>query len=334
MAPSDVHTCPRCGLRFLTVAEMADHLRSDHGVELQPSAYRTRLPAPPEEPVPPVPQVRGVLTLPIDPTHAPTVAVQVAATLARQADLAVDLVAVRAAGVPATTTETYLAARAREASAAGAPVVSWRDLGDGEPATGILDHLRERGSSYLCMATRSRTSVGELVLGSVSESVLRRSPVPVVLVGPKVRPPAGDYRRLVVAVDGSEPSESAAHAAVALAPQLSAELSLLEVRDEEPLPEEERETAAARHLLDGLGTPPPRYEILLGRSPAREVVRYVDGLDGALIVAGTHGRTGLSRLAMGSVALDIVRHATCPVLVVPTTAARQGTAPEAQAGTR
>lgn len=50
--------------------------------------------------------------------------------------------------------------------------------------------------------------------------------------------------------------------------------------------------------------------------PADEVLRYADEGGFDLIVVGSHGRTGLSRMLMGSVAEEIVRRAECPVLVV------------------
>jgi universal stress protein A len=54
------------------------------------------------------------------------------------------------------------------------------------------------------------------------------------------------------------------------------------------------------------------HHMLLG-NPATEIVRFADDESIDLIVIGTHGRTGLFRMAMGSVAESVVRHATCPV---------------------
>jgi nucleotide-binding universal stress UspA family protein len=56
---------------------------------------------------------------------------------------------------------------------------------------------------------------------------------------------------------------------------------------------------------------------LLPGTPWREIVRYAEDHDCDLIVAGTHGRTGLSRLVEGSVAERVVRASSIPVLVVP-----------------
>lgn len=50
--------------------------------------------------------------------------------------------------------------------------------------------------------------------------------------------------------------------------------------------------------------------------PGHAIVAVADELQADLIVMGTHGRSGLSRLVMGSVAEDVMRHATCPVLTM------------------
>jgi nucleotide-binding universal stress UspA family protein len=50
--------------------------------------------------------------------------------------------------------------------------------------------------------------------------------------------------------------------------------------------------------------------------PAREILRFAEQVECNLIVMGTHGRGGLNRLVMGSVADEVVRHANCPVLTV------------------
>jgi nucleotide-binding universal stress UspA family protein len=61
-----------------------------------------------------------------------------------------------------------------------------------------------------------------------------------------------------------------------------------------------------------------RLEHMLAEgTPASEITRTASENDCGLIVMGTHGRTGIKRLVMGSVAEHVVRHAVCPVLVVP-----------------
>jgi nucleotide-binding universal stress UspA family protein len=80
-----------------------------------------------------------------------------------------------------------------------------------------------------------------------------------------------------------------------------------------------KEAAELRHRLDAVRPSVPNVtaeHVLLTGDEATEIVRLAvdEGFD--LIVMGTHGRTGLSRLLMGSVAEQVLRRAPCPVLTV------------------
>jgi nucleotide-binding universal stress UspA family protein len=55
---------------------------------------------------------------------------------------------------------------------------------------------------------------------------------------------------------------------------------------------------------------------LVSGEPAKEILRLARDEDVELIVMGTHGRTGVMRALLGSVAEEVLRHATCPVLTV------------------
>ncbi|HWP35898.1 MAG TPA: universal stress protein [Thermodesulfobacteriota bacterium] len=68
--------------------------------------------------------------------------------------------------------------------------------------------------------------------------------------------------------------------------------------------------------------------------PARETVRAADEEGADLIVMGTHGRSGLGRLLLGSVADRVIRQASCPVVTVRETSAAAPRAPAASAGAR
>lgn len=61
----------------------------------------------------------------------------------------------------------------------------------------------------------------------------------------------------------------------------------------------------------------PRIVVVRGDDPADEIVSYAQGVGAGTLVLGTHGRRGLQRLRLGSVAEEVVRRAECPVLVVP-----------------
>jgi len=70
-------------------------------------------------------------------------------------------------------------------------------------------------------------------------------------------------------------------------------------------------------LLADAALPSAKY-LLLDGDPASEILRVAADNKADLIVLGTHGRTGLGRMLMGSVAEQVLRRATCPVLSVKT----------------
>jgi nucleotide-binding universal stress UspA family protein len=128
--------------------------------------------------------------------------------------------------------------------------------------------------------------------------------------------------------DFSEPSQYAFWLACAMARDYGARLIVLHVAAEPavvfgegmepPNPEEIR--MAAQEQLDRFPVPQDvRTDRWLEQGdPVSETLRLAQEVHADLIVMGTHGRTGLSRLLMGSVAEQIVRRALCPVLTVKT----------------
>lgn len=147
-------------------------------------------------------------------------------------------------------------------------------------------------------------------------------------------------KQIVVTTDLSTESEVACEVAKELAEPLFAAVNLLAIM-EEPLlmpvmggpvdapplidlsAEEEMKKRAAEELeflskkyfadLPHKSTVQPQK----GGSVAATISGFAEELDAHLIVMATHGRTGLSRAVLGSVAEQVVRHATCPVVLVP-----------------
>jgi nucleotide-binding universal stress UspA family protein len=136
-------------------------------------------------------------------------------------------------------------------------------------------------------------------------------------------------RSILHPTDFSERSQYALGLACALARDYGARLVVLHVvavpaviyAEGAVPPDSEELRAAARAQLDGLPVPfgNIRVERRLEEGDAVEtILRVAQELPADLIVMGTHGRTGLGRLLMGSVAEQIVRKASCPVLTVKT----------------
>jgi nucleotide-binding universal stress UspA family protein len=142
------------------------------------------------------------------------------------------------------------------------------------------------------------------------------------------------FKRILVPMDFSAPSDAALEQARSVATRFGASLHLLHVADDpyrvlysaevfvpdiEGLREEILKDVTGR-LNDRLRPSDltelhATAEAIIGM-PAASIVEYADGHDIDLIVMGTHGRGGMSHLLMGSVAERVVRTAACPVLTV------------------
>ncbi|MBL9125475.1 MAG: universal stress protein [Planctomycetaceae bacterium] len=133
-------------------------------------------------------------------------------------------------------------------------------------------------------------------------------------------------KRIVFPTDFSTCSDAALEHAAAMARNCDGTLLIVHV--EEPpiaygggemyygLPEPDHE-AVEKMLARVVPKTPVKYEhhLLMG-SPADEVVRFAEDQQADLIVMGTHGRTGMRRVLMGSVAETVVRKALCPVITM------------------
>ena len=139
-------------------------------------------------------------------------------------------------------------------------------------------------------------------------------------------------QRILAPTDFSEYGEVALRYACEFAARFGAELHLLNVA-QSPLylaPDPtllvgaaaelgEQWKAEAANQLDQLPLPvqlPVVVRVVREGPPVVEIVRYARENDVDLIVIGTHGRSGLSHVFLGSVAENVVRKASCPVLTV------------------
>ena len=300
MQPDAVHLCPHCELRYPTVAEWRDHVEHAH--------------APPEPPVRPIVPT-GRLVVALDPTRVAGPEVAVAAAAAHQTGQTLDLVAVAAPGLGRESADAFLRARVPDARRADVGTIAWSVLEGGKPADVLIDHVSGEPGTVLCLGTRARSPVRELLLGSVSAEVLRRSPVPVLLVGPRCVPPTAGFGRVVACVDDTQRSDPVRVVAERVARLAS-------------IPADEFRAARTPWVEDDdeLLAPAPS----LGGEAAAAAVLTVLGADpGTVAVMATEARRGMDRVLFESVALDVVREARGPVLVLPPTmtASRSGPAP-------
>jgi len=193
-----------------------------------------------------------------------------------------------------------------------------------------LHHVAEaERADLLVVATSARRRIAGHQPGSVAERIVHHSPCAVAVVPPSDEDPR--FERIGVAVDGTPGALIALEYACRLVDQAGGETSKLRLLHVSPLP------GVFTHVPQpGLPAPAPapvfdrgRLEELAAEAaahgevdvveqagePAAELVRMSAGLD--VLVTGSRDQGPFKRLVLGSVSTHVVRHAPCPVIVVP-----------------
>jgi nucleotide-binding universal stress UspA family protein len=218
------------------------------------------------------------------------------------------------------------------------------DVVQGSTAAEILAKADAMPADLIVLGTHGRSGFERLVLGSVTERVLRKAGCPVLTVPkgvPDVVPaPAVLFKRIVCAVDFSDCSLHALNFAISLAQEADGRLTVVHVIELPPdVPREVHENvfASPRSLREyiALAEEDARARlknaipesvlayctvdtVLTTGKPYREILRIAEEQTSDLLVIGIHGRGAIDRLLFGSTAQHLVRLASCPVLTLRT----------------
>ena len=196
----------------------------------------------------------------------------------------------------------------------------------GRPAKVIRERIEELRSDLLILGPHASPSLFDF--GSTARAILSRVATPIWIQEPPVSP----VRSILVAVDFSQNSRQAVQYAHVLARRLGASLRMLHCyeppgfaygnRDASAGPtyvvEEERSAVQAeleRWCTSSEWSSPPIASRFVEGAPVKTILSEAEPDD--LIVMGTHGRGGLARFLVGSVAYGVLKQSRKPVLVIP-----------------
>jgi nucleotide-binding universal stress UspA family protein len=204
----------------------------------------------------------------------------------------------------------------------------------GVPAEAIRDYVDATDVDLVAMGTHGRTGVERFVIGSVAESVVRRSTVPVLTaraVGEAPNWPP--LERLLCPTDGSEESFAALPVALDVASRYGAAVEGCYVVDERTKESYYDVATALEDVVSGLEKTAERAtdriesaaaerglevtSTTLEGLPSEAIASHAETSGADLVVMSTHGRTGLEHALLGSVTERVVRNAAPPVLTVP-----------------
>jgi nucleotide-binding universal stress UspA family protein len=201
----------------------------------------------------------------------------------------------------------------------------------GNPAEVIVERARQHRSGLIVMGTHGRSGLGRWIYGSVADNVLRHTSVPVMLAPPHAAGWPTDRRlRMVLALNGTDLAAAALAPARQLAGLLEASIILVGAArapgrlvsghvytHPEDEPTVQSLEASLNDVADRLRTTVNSVEVRIEIDDPVGTITRVAREEGADLVAmGTHGRAGMARFVLGSVATGVVRHATTAVLLV------------------
>ncbi len=196
------------------------------------------------------------------------------------------------------------------------------------PAT-ITNYAAEHDVDLVAVSTHGRTGMERVLLGSVAERVVRGSPVPVLVLRPDGEDLAYPHGDVLVPTDGSDLAAAALdHAAelvdggtlhvISVVDVASLGLDVHSQVQVKALEDDAADTvAAATAAAEDAGVESVVGDVAVRSSVDGAIHDYAADHDVGLIVMGTHGRSGLDRYLLGSVAEKTVRTASTPVLTVP-----------------
>ena len=208
-------------------------------------------------------------------------------------------------------------------------------LEHGHPVEAITRLARQREADLIVLGSRGLSNIQSFLIGSISEGVLHHAHCPVLIVhGDSARCTVAALQRILLTSDGSRGASQAAVAAIQLARNFAASLSVLNVLDASALsynlspdfpPDNESAYTRSQHLLDeiakdvGAKAREANVPVTLHQEmgyPAETILRFADGIQADLIVIGCRGMGTFKSLLIGSVSNSVVHHAHRSVLVL------------------
>ena len=178
----------------------------------------------------------------------------------------------------------------------------------------------------IAMGTHGRTGIDRWFLGSVTEWLMRESPVPVLALSAKERLRSPAFRRILVTTDFSHGTKDALNYAFSIAQENKSQITLLHVVHDVGM------DVSAKYrdsIVQGVGDKLENFipdeawdwcevqaKVEVGH-PYRMIERTLDKERPDLLVMNIHGKGMLDRALLGSTAERLVRSAMCPVLLIP-----------------
>ncbi len=199
---------------------------------------------------------------------------------------------------------------------------------------GILEYAKKEACDLIVVGTHGRRALGRFLMGSVTQELIRNSPVPVMVVKAIKNPEqhVQNYDRVLIPIDFSDMSMKALDYGIRFANFLRADVHVIHTVDTPainnlkgmyPFPETMIPNTADLNVDLTLSKTIQHKDIVgdsrvatLFGDPAEEILNYASKNNCGFIVMGTHGRKGLERTLLGSVTAVVASKSEIPVITV------------------
>lgn len=201
----------------------------------------------------------------------------------------------------------------------------------------LCSYARTIDAAMIVLSSHGRGGIARAWLGSVADRLIRQSPVPTLVVHPRADVPdlssQPTFEHILIPLDGSPLAEDAVELALRFGKPMNAHYTLIQVIEPiirgfmidgaEPYLDVDAEAAAWQHASDYLEGVAARLReqghvvmtlVPIGK-PASTILSYTQEHPVSLITMTTHGRSGVARMLVGSVADKVLRGADMPLLV-------------------
>lgn len=279
------------------------------------------------------------IMVPVDGSAFSACALPAAAALARRTGALLELVLVRDG---ARGGDPWLEASAERLRAtAGVDAFAAQLLPEGSVARTLVEHARRAGVDFVVMTTHGLGGGRPGTLGTVAQHLVHELAMPILLLRPDgvtpATPEAPLFRHVLVPLDGTARSEDVLDAARELAYPFASSVTLLSVIEHGLWPMNVAEVqlddvgrkARARAYLERVALKlarawvRPDIAVSAHESVAAGILESADRVGADLIAMATHGRTGVPRMVLGSVAAEVLDSGRLPLLLFGPAASRQ-----------
>ncbi len=177
----------------------------------------------------------------------------------------------------------------------------------------------ENEADLIVMSTHGRSGVKRMVMGSVAAELIPNASKPVLLVRATAQNQAPAFHTLLVTLDGSALAERVLPFVCSVAATFKSRVILLTVPQENTV---ETLGLQTKQYLEGVASVLQKLDIsteilITGQDPIPTILKVSRDENVDLIMLATHGRGGIKRLLIGSVADAIMQGADCPVFLIP-----------------